>query len=190
MSALWTPPNRTDSRARPAVAREHELAVRQWEQQVLSMMHETGGILDYWNTELKKIDPMLRLMQATPLASAPGVKAGYYHLVRLRDSSEGTFMWVQPLHDMRGNFVEPTSQMLDALRWADLQSDRVISARQENDRREAASRERQSQREHDERVDEGVERFKAATRAHVSMTDTPWSAKNTGTAKRGRKSSD
>lgn len=170
MSRLWTPPTATPRKRPVAVSKEHETLVRVWEQQVLSMMHQTGGILDYWNTELQKIDKNLRLMQATPAAVAPGVKAGYYHLVRLRDPAEGTFMWVQPLHDAAGNFAEPTSHMLDALRWADLQSDQIVRARQEKDRRDAAEREREEQREFEERVDEGAERLASMENVSIQVT--------------------
>ena len=170
-SPLWTPPTRTDPHKRPAqVSDEHASIVRQWESAVLSMMHQTGGILDYWNEELKKIDRNLRLMQAMPLASAAGVKAGYYHLVRLRDPVEGTFMMVQPLHDAEGNFVEPTSEMLNVLRWADLQSDQVVRARQENDRRAAEAAERAQRNDDEARLDQGVEVYKHLVNTQISVS--------------------
>lgn len=169
-SPLWTPPSANPHKRPAAVSEEHASIVRQWEQSVLSMMHQTGGILDYWNEELKKIDRNLRLMQAMPLASAPGVKAGYYHLVRFRDPVEGTFMMVQPLHDAEGNFVEPTSGMLDMLKWADLQSDQIVRARQENDRRAAESAERAQRNADEARLDQGVELYKSLTNTQISVS--------------------
>lgn len=186
MSELWTPQS-SDPRSRPKVSAETESLVRQWEAQVLSMMHQEGGILTHWNVELQKIDRNLRLMQATPLAVAPGVKAGYYHLVRLRDPAEGTFMFVQPLQGPSGEFVEPTSQMLDVLRWADMQSDQVIRGRQHNDERERASKEREIEREREERLDYGMELYKAGTRTQIlTSSDVPYSQNNSKTARRAR----
>lgn len=178
MPALWTPP-----RVRP----EHEVGTRQWEALVLSMMHQEGGVLDYWNPELKKIDRNLRLMQATPLAAAPGVLPGFYHLVRLRDPAEGTFMWVQPIFGPDGGFIEPNSAMLDALRASDLQSTAAVGARHliaENERRSA---ERAKAKDEEDRLEEGVERFKAATRTQIlTSSDVPYSQNNSAAARRAR----
>lgn len=185
MATLWTPPSASNPRRKlPEVSPEHRALVRQWEQAVLSMMHQTGGILDYWNVELQKIDRNLRLMQATEAAAAPGVRAGYYHLVRLRDPVEGTFMMVTPLTGPNDEFVEPTSQMLDVLRMADLQSDRIIHERIEATRREERAQEREREREREERIEEGVERYKAATRTQIlTSPDVPY-AQNAAGAKR------
>lgn len=185
--AIWTPPSASKSYTSPKALAEYESEMRVWERQVLSMMHTEGGILDYWNVELAKIDKNLRLMQAGPLASAAGVKAGYYHLVRLRDPAEATFMMVQPLHDMQGNFVEPTSQMLDILRAADLQSERVIRDRMAHDERVAASKARALENEHEAAVDHGVEVYKSQTRTQVLMSpDVPYSQNNSATSRRAR----
>ncbi len=134
---------------------------------MLSMMHATGGVLDHWNTELRKIDRNLRLMQATPNADAPGVLPGFYHLVRLRDNIEGTFMWVQPLRGPGGEFIEPTSAMLDALRESDLQNARAVYDRHRADERRAREAENAQIREDEDRIDEGVERLHAATRTQI-----------------------
>lgn len=183
-TALWTP---SSARVAPKVRPEHEVGTRQWEHNVLSMMHATGGVLDHWNTELRKIDRNLRLMQATENAAAPGVMAGFYHLVRLRDTMEGTFMWVQPLRGPNGEFIEPTSMMLDALRGSDLQNASAVYDRKRADERNQASILRQRENDEDDRIREGIEHFKAVTRTQVLMSsDVPWSQNNSANARRAR----
>lgn len=185
MSALWTP--ESARRRDPKVSREHEQGTRQWEHLVLSMMHATGGVLDHWNPELRKIDPQLRLMQAMPGAVAPGVVAGYYHLVRLRDPARSTFMWVQPLMGPNGEFVEPTSGMLEGLRASDLQNARAVYDRHRQDEQAAKSAERSKLRDDEDRIDEGVERLNAATRTQILVSpDVRWSQNNSSAARRDR----
>lgn len=154
---------------------------------MLSMMHQTGGILDHWNPELEKIDRNMRLMQASPGAVCAGVKAGYYHLIRLRDPAEGTFMWVQPLMGPSGEFVEPNSTMLNALREADLQNARVVADRRRADERRAREQEHDAEAALDARLEEGMARYKAATRTQIlTSLDVPYSQNNSSTAKRAR----
>lgn len=154
---------------------------------VLSMMHATGGVLDHWNRELRKIDRNMRLMQATPQANAPGVLPGFYHLVRLRDNVEGTFMWVQPLRGPNGEFIEPTIAMLDALRASDLQNARAVYDRHRADERRERERENALIRADEDRIDEGVERLHAATRTQIlTSTDVPWTQNNSPASRRDR----
>lgn len=184
MSALWVPDHVARS---PKPSREHVETTRKWEQMVLSQMHATGGILDHWNKELKDIDRNLRLMQATPGAHAPGVKPGFYHLVRLRDNAEGTFMWVNPIAGPNGEFIEPSQAMLDGLRMSDLQNAAAVYARRRADEQAARSRVNDEQREDEDRLQEGIERLKAATRTQIlTSTDVPWSQNNSAAARRDR----
>jgi hypothetical protein len=184
---LWTPPSANLPAPTPKVSREHIEATAEWESLVLSHMHQSGGILDYWNTALKDIDRNLRLMQAYEGVSIPGVIAGFYHLVRLRDPSRQEMLLIVPLRDPDGNFVEPTDQMLQALRMCDLQNEQANRARDEAMLREEASRLRAQQREEECRRDEGVERFLAASRTQVLMSpDVRWSQNNSAAARRDR----
>ncbi len=184
MSALWVP----DHVARtPKPRREHVETTREWEQMVLSQMHATGGVLDHWNAELKQIDRNLRLMQATDRAHAPGVKPGYYHLVRLRDSVEGTFMWVNPIAGPNGEFIEPTQAMLEGLRMSDLQNASAVYARRRADEQAAASAANDERREDADRLQEGIERLKAATRTQIlTSRDVAYSQNNSPAARRAR----
>jgi hypothetical protein len=170
MASLWMPPQ---ARARePKVSREHQAGTRQWEARVKSMMHMAGPVIEHWNRELALIDPNLRLWRAADTALAPGVVAGYYHLVRLNEAAP---LWVMPLTLPDGSFAEPSDAMLRALRAADLQNTRVVDDRRLASERAARSAEHAEAHDDEVRVDETVQRFKAVDRTQVSMsTDTPW----------------
>ena len=181
-ATLWTPPS-----AEPKVSREHKEGTREWEATLLSQMHTEGGILDHWNAALKDIDPNLRLMQAMEQAHCAGVIAGFYHLVRLRDPLQNDMLMVVPLRGLDNEFVEPTSQMLEALRMCDLQNQRVIEDRDKAMLQAEAARPRAVAREEECRRDEGVERFLAASRTQVLMSpDVPWSQNNAPASRRDR----
>lgn len=182
-SGLWLPRS-----AEPKVSRELQANTREWEQTLLSMMHQEGGVLDHWNRELQQIDPNLRLMQAMEGAAVPGVIAGFYHLVRLRDPAKPDMLMVVPLRGPSDEFVEPTDYMLEALRMSDLQNTAAVEAREKHDLQAEASRLRAEAREADARRDEGLERFLAATRTQVLMSpDVPWHQNAAGKRGRGRK---
>ncbi len=179
-TALWTPS--TARRADPKVARPLIDRTRAWEENVLSQMQDTGGIMDHWNPELKKIDRNLRLMHASEHADVAGVIPGFYHLIRLRDPAENTFMMVQPLRGPDDEFIEPSSAMLQGLRACDLQNDRVLADIRKQNARATASAERAKANEHEERQAEGIERFKAVSRTQVLMSpDVPWAQNHAGT---------
>lgn len=179
MSAVWTPPH---------VEREHAATTATWEADVLAAMRRDGPVIDYWNTELRKIDDELRLMQAGERATVAGVVAGFYHLVRLPSRLRQEMLMVVPLRDpTNGGFVEPSSQMLDALRMCDLQNAQVQRARDEQLLKDKAAELRAIVREDQAREDEGVERIKAASRTQVLMSpDVPWSQNNSAAARRDR----
>ncbi len=154
---------------------------------MLSQMQDTGGIMDHWNPELEKIDRNLRLMHASEHADVAGVIPGFYHLIRLRDPAENTFMMVQPLRGPDDEFVEPSSAMLDGLRACDLQNDRVLADIRKQNARATASKERAQAAEDVSRLEEGMERYKAVSRTHVLMSpDVPWTQTNSPTARRAR----
>ena len=188
MSRLWTPPSANLPAPETKASAGHVEQTREWEQQVLAAMHQEGGILDHWNTVLKDIDPNLRLMQAGERVNVAGVLAGFYHLVRLRDPAKQEMLYVCPLRDpVTGGFVEPTDQMLDALRLCDLQNEQAQRAREEATLREQAAALRAQQREEACRIEEGVERFLAASRTQVLMSrDVAWSQNNSAAARRDR----
>lgn len=185
MQKLWTPS--TTRFVAPKVSRQHREGTRAWETQVLSSMHTVGGVLDHWNRELKQIDPNLRLMQAHDRAECAGVIAGYYHLVRLRDPGRDEMLMVVPLRGPNNEFVELTGDMLEALRLCDLQNDQALEAKRNALAREEASAARATANEEEERLEEGIERFKAASRTQIlTSPDVPWTQNNSPASRRDR----
>lgn len=163
MSHLWVPPR---------VSRELEEGRKQHEADLAAMFVFDGHILSKWNKELRKIDPLLRLGRARDKAHAPGVVPGFYHLVRF---NPGAPPWVQALHN-NGQFVEPSSRMLEMLKASDLQNARAVYDRKRADEEAARAEEKAKQVDHEERVDDAVELVKANTQVRISMNkDTPWS---------------
>lgn len=172
MSNLWVPPK----------VAQHLVEERQAHNAATLQMFDFD-VATEWNQELRKMDPLLRLGKAKERANAPGVMPGYFHLIRM---NPGAPIWVQPLHDGTGGYVEPTSMMLDWLRRADLQNPQ---ARRERHRLDAAA-EKAAQRtaslEHEQRVDHMMDHWRANTQVRIPFkSDTRWSQNVAG--KRGRK---
>lgn len=174
MSRLWTPHTRT---YRPTVSREHREGSVAHRASVLSMMCETP-ICAHWDRELRKLDDLLRLRKAKDQAHEVGVRPGFYHLLRL--NREGP-LWVQVLQGPSGEFVEPSSAMLEALRMCDLQNARAVRAREQMDKDAEIARLRQEANDDEARGQEARERVAALTRTQVLVSpDVPWSQNSAG----------
>lgn len=157
MTRLWTPPR---------VSRELQAGTDQYRADLRQHLSFQNVVSAAWNPELQKIDPYLRLAKAHDAADLPGVRPGFYHLVRLNPNAPP---WVNPLTGPDGGFVEPSSQMLDALRASDLQN---AKANRERDRRRREAEEaaqRAKQNEHASRMEDLAERWKARTETSISM---------------------
>ncbi len=95
--------------------------------------------MDFWNRELKQLDERLELIKAREDASVAGLTPGFWHVMRHNPDGPPSLL---PLTGDHGEFVEPTSRMLDLLRSGDLQNERAMRARREFDERAAAQRKR------------------------------------------------
>lgn len=163
MSQLWVPPR---------VSRELRDATERHKREVLEAARR-DATLDYWDRELKKIDPALTIIKAVDDARVPGLKAGYYHIVREVENGPPSIL---PIVGENGEFVEPTSRILDLLRAGDLQNPRAMAERRRRDDAAERAREKARQDGHEERVEEMLDRWKSMTQTRVSMSrDTPWS---------------
>lgn len=175
MSAIWVP---------PAVSRQLKDNTREHNRRVLDMLQLSGRVQELWNRELRTLDPLLRIGKAKDRAHAPGVRPGFWHLVRLNEHAP---IWVQPLVGPDGGFVEPSMAMLESLRQSDLQNSRAVRARRAQDEREAESRRNARVRADEERGEELRDRVKAATQTSVSLNlDVPWT-QNVDGRRGGRK---
>ncbi len=160
--SMWLPPK---------VSRELQEETRASNAATLSMFNFDAPGMKQWNRELQKIDPALRLGRAKEQAQAMGVYPNYYHLVRM-----GQHLWVMPLHDGRGGFVEPTSAMLDMLRGSDMQNPQVMRAHKKLQENLAKEEEFQRERDHERRSYELLERWKAVSQVRIPFnTDIRWS---------------
>lgn len=175
MTQIWTPPK---------VQRELREHTQQHTQVTLGMFEPDDPVCAEWTRELQQLDPWLRLGKAKPRAAGMNVIAGFYHLIRI---NVGAPLWVMPLTEPDGSFMEPSSAMLEGLRMADLQSTRAVKARKaldEQSRREKASADA---REDADRQTEILERWEAASDVRINFDpDKPWRQNQSGRDREGK----
>lgn len=129
--------------------------------------YETYQELEYWNRELKQIDPYLELVKVPEhVTHLPGVKPGYYHIVR---HNPGTAPSIEPHQGDNGEFREPDSGIFETLRKSDMWSTRTQKQREKKQRELERAREREREREREERVDEVMARFshRVSPKVHI-----------------------
>lgn len=171
---------------------QREIQKTKWIQQRAEHRAAIERLIDFsdpvsreWQPVLRKLDPLLRLGRARPQAYEPGmnVKPGYYHMVRENETAPAT---VIPITGPDGeSFAEPDSGLLRSLEANDLQNPHVYAAVIERERNKELVVEKARQADLEEVNAEVMERWASASRAQVSMTDTPWSQNSQGA--RGRK---
>ena len=164
----------------PNVTRELRDETAQYNEATLAMFQLQYGILDKWNRELKKFDPLMRLGKAHDNAEGVGVMPGFYHLIRI---NPGQPIWCIPIHD-NGKFAEPTNAMFDMLRNSDMQNSQVLRDKERMAHEEAASKRREKLRKREEREDSMMEHWKAIYQPKVGFGDKGWTISTDG--KRGR----
>jgi hypothetical protein len=173
MSGLWLP---KASQHRPKVSHEHAQGTVAYRTQLMEMLHETP-ITPHWDRELAKIDHLLRLRKAKEHAHLLGVRPGFYHLIRLNEEGPP---WVQVI-EYEDQYVEPTSDLLEALRACDLQNDRVVRDRVAHDELADRRKARADELERERRIEEARERVAAMTRTQVlTSSDVPWAQNSAG----------
>jgi hypothetical protein len=156
----------------PERVRREMLDVRRRHERMVLEGLELHQRLKEWNRELKQIDPYLELVRAREGAAAPGLKPGYYHVLRHNPDAPPTLIVVE---GPNGEFREPDSGLFDMLREADLWSDAAADERRRRGEALERARDRQRAREREERKEEFLMRFKALESPGVSMTDArPW----------------
>lgn len=123
------------------------------------------------NVELAKIDPHLELVRASPSATLPGLKPGYYHVVRHNPSAPVS---VEVLEGPDGEFVEPGSNVFDMVERSDMWSERSMKIRQKRELDAARSKARQKERESLERMDEVRDRLRSFNNEQMLVKEIPW----------------
>jgi hypothetical protein len=163
MSSLWLPPQ---------VSRELRQSTLEYQAEVFAHARQSA-FLDYWTRELKKIDPRLEMIKANDDATVVGLIPGYYHVMLVLADGPPSLL---PIMGDHGEFVEPTSRILDRLREGDLQNPEAMRARRERDERAAAQRKRDAERDAEDRVAQMVDHYKSFTETRVSLSKAaPWS---------------
>ena len=126
----------------------------------LLQQRELHAEVERWNGILKEIDPALELVRAPENATHAALKPGYWHVIR-HDSGEmppGVVVHEGP----NGEYLDPDSSLLERLRAGDMWSNRSMKAVSDRDRKAQAAAERAREREREERIDEVMDRAKAA----------------------------
>jgi hypothetical protein len=124
-----------------------------------------------FNEELQRIDPHLELVRASPNATLPGLKPGYYHVVRHNPDAPVS---VDVLEGPDGEFVEPGSNVFDMLERSDMWSERAMKIRQKKELDAARSKERAREKEREDRIYEFKERWKQANSDQILIKEAPW----------------
>lgn len=169
--SLWVP---------PSVTRKLREETAEYNEATLAMFELQYGILDKWNRELKKFDPLMRLGKAHDNAEGVGVIPGYYHLIRI---NPGQPIWAIPIHD-NGKFAEPTNAMLDMLRNSDMQNPQVLRDKERMAKQEAESKKREKLRKREEREDAMMEAWSSIYQPKVAFGEKGWT--NSTAGKRGK----
>lgn len=144
--------------------------------------------VDDFNRELARIEPGLRLVwcpDPAPVdAVATGAKPGRWHVMR---PNPGAPISLLPIVMPDGGFRQPDSSVFEELRKSDLWSSVNAEERRRARLRAEDARVRREQREREDRAQDALERWKAVSRAQVSMSrDTPWSQNAAGARRRGK----
>jgi hypothetical protein len=120
---------------------------------------ELAGELRKWNRLLQEIDPHLQLIKAPENSHHPSLRSGYYHIIRT--PPDGIPM-IRVHEGDDGEFREPDSKMLEDLRAGDMWNDRAMREKSDRDRKLQAAAERRRAQEQQDRVEELMDRVKAA----------------------------
>jgi len=136
-------------------------------------MAEADEVCREFNPELKRIDAHLEMVYWPMRApEIHGFINGCYHIVRHNPDAAGS---VEPLVDDDLNYKAPGSWVFDMLAASDMWDDRVMRDRERLRKRAEQARERQKQREREDRQEELKDRYNAAFRTSVSLSDAaPW----------------
>jgi hypothetical protein len=132
---------------------------------------ERRGELNWFNRQLRQIDPRLELVKATEHPQSTDLTPGYWHVVRHNEPpAPDTYIAIKGDH---GEFIEPSTGWLERFRADDAWSNGGWAELTKRWAKREQARERDKQRVREERVEEIADRIKAQNPG-VSFSDTPW----------------
>lgn len=140
------------------------------EREAMADKHIARGLL--FDSYLKQIDSRLELVWVKERATAPGLVPGRWHIRRLNDETLDTYI---PLVGPNGEYTEPHSGHLEALKRGDLWNRNVVAELRKE--REASERATQKAKQEvsEERIDTMATHIKSRLNPSVSFSDArPW----------------
>lgn len=154
--SLWLPPA---EQARQLNSQQAEVAK--------ALQHaELTERVGYYNRELRKIDRYVEVFKARDDARFPGLRPGFWHVLRRPPVGQPTFI-VHETPD--GEYRDLDSGIFQTLRNGDMWNSERQKDREKFRRHAKRAEERESEREREERLDELMDRAKAAWNPGVSM---------------------
>lgn len=179
---MWLPP----TVSRELLAEREQFRADLEAQAVRARMLEVKGLLDQYNYELKRIDPLLEMVRAPATVSAAStLRPGFYHVIRWNEGAPPSTIVIE---GENGEFVEPTSRVFDMVARNDLWDPRNRRLKEQRERLAEQAAERQKIRDNQARREELVERVAAASRTQVSMNrDVAWTQNAAGQRRRYKK---
>lgn len=127
-------------------------------------MIEIAAVKADFDRDLKQIDPYLELLKAKDKTTVVGLKAGYWHVIRL---NPGHPVDILPLQYPDGSYRNPGSWIYDFVMESDLWNDRAKRAKREAQAKAVAARERRQARESEDRINEMHERVASRNRTQI-----------------------
>lgn len=151
---------------RHAVPRQAESAVARDNAEIIAQVEAEAEKLNYFNYELAKIDPDLKVVMAKPGADHPDIKPGYYHLIRVLPQGA----YIRIIEDpVTGEWRDLDSSIFQIAQEDDLWNDRTQRELAARRKRADEARQKAQQREAMERAHDFDERLHNAMTTQISV---------------------
>jgi hypothetical protein len=123
-----------------------------------------------FDRDLKQIDDHLEIVKAKDVVTIPGLKAGYWHIVRMNPGHPADILI---LEYPDGSYREPGSWVFDFVMESDLYNDRARKAHRERQKRAVEARERRKALEAEQRIYEMADRVRFRDHTQILVKGRP-----------------
>lgn len=120
-----------------------------------------------FDRDLQQIDPYLEILKAKDQTTEPGLRAGFWHLVR---REPGHPAYVKPITtngEHNGDYKEPDSSIFEEAMLDDLWNDRARKAHRKRMKAAENARNRRRDREAQDRISEFNERLRSRNSTQI-----------------------
>jgi len=171
----------------PPQVHERLVAERQQHNAELTRACYSDRVCEQWTRELKRLDPLLKMVRAPEhVVIGTPLEPGYYHVVRCNENAPWS---VFPVRGPEGEFVYPPSGLLDRLKAMDMWNASVPRLREQMQRKAQEELERRKVTERRDRQEQIVDHYRKVTSASISMNrDSAWHQNVAGRRGRGPRS--